>query len=147
MFVAVGAFVTLAGVASYSAHKTRTDKATLREHVEILLEAVNSYYQSHCHDSNIPAVTLARLRSEAFLDNIPVNPLGGQYYVHVIRSPMPSVRVQASVNLPNADQQLAYFGANSFTNNRLTWIRPIKTSSDSGQQTRSHRAMYEGDCV
>jgi type II secretory pathway pseudopilin PulG len=147
LILSVAALVTLAGLASYRAQQTRSDKETLRRHVEILLVATNAYYQAHCHDSVIASVSLPQLKTESFLDVIPVNPLSGQYTVSVIRVPIPSVRVQASVNLPNADQQLAAFGANSFTNNRLTWVRPIKTSSTSGQQTRTHRSMYEGDCV
>lgn len=147
LILSVAALVTLAGMASYRAQKTRSDKETLRRHVEILLVATNSYYQSHCKDSVIASVSLSQLKTEAFIDTIPTHPLGGQYTVSVIRSPMPSVRVQATVNLPNASQQLAAFGANSFSNNRLTWVRPIKTSSDGGQQTRTHRSMYEGDCV
>ena len=147
MILSVAALVTLAGVASYRAQQTRSNKETLRQQVEILLLATNSYYQSHCHDSVIASVSLSQLKTENFLDAIPTHPLGGQYYVAVIRAPMPSVQVQASVNLPNASQQLAAFGANSFSNNRLTWVRSIKTSSDGGQQTRTHRSMYEGDCV
>ena len=147
LILSVAALVTLAGVASYRAEQTRSHKETLRQHVEILLVATNAYYQAHCQDTVILSVSLSRLKSEKHLDAIPVHPLDGQYYVAVIRSPMPSVRVQASVNLPNAAQQLAAFGANSYTNNRLTWVRPIKTSSEGGQQTRTHRSMYEGDCV
>ncbi len=148
LFLFLATLITLAALSGAEVYKRRGDKQQVMRHVDILLAAGLSYYQSHCNDAVIADPTLTVLKAENFIDTIPLNPLGEQYTVSVLRSPMPLVEVQASINLLDVDQQIAFFGANSFNGGRLSWLRSLRTSSSNvNQHSRTHRSMYEGECV